>query len=148
MFGYAINENDVQMPLSISLSHDLVRNLADIRKKEVVNYLRPDSKSQVTIEYVDGKPKRVDAVVISTQHSPDVKQKDLIDFVREELIKKTIPTNLMDNKTKFFINPTGQFIIGGPNGDCGLTGRKIIVDTYGGHGACLLYTSPSPRDRG
>ncbi len=135
MFGYAINENDVQMPLSISLSHDLVRNLADIRKKEVVNYLRPDSKSQVTIEYVDGKPKRVDAVVISTQHSPDVKQKDLIDFIREELIKNTIPANLMDNKTKFFINPTGQFIIGGPNGDCGLTGRKIIVDTYGGHGA-------------
>lgn len=135
MFGYAINENDVQMPLSISLSHDLVRNLAAMRKKEVVNYLRPDSKSQVTIEYVDGKPKRVDAVVISTQHSPDVKQADLIDFVREELIKKTIPANLMDNKTKFFINPTGQFIIGGPNGDCGLTGRKIIVDTYGGHGA-------------
>jgi len=135
MCGYAINENDVQMPLSISLSHDLVKNLATLRKQEAVNYLRPDSKSQVTIEYVDGKPKRVDAVVISTQHGPDVKQSDLTDFVREELIKKTIPANLIDNKTKFFINPTGQFIIGGPMGDCGLTGRKIIVDTYGGHGA-------------
>ncbi len=135
MFGYAINENDQAMPLSVSLSHDLVRNLADIRKKEIVPFLRPDSKSQVTIEYVDGKPKRVDAVVISTQHSPDVTTAQLTDFVREELIKKTIPAHLLDDKTKFFINPTGQFIIGGPHGDCGLTGRKIIVDTYGGHGA-------------
>ncbi len=135
MFGYAIDETEEQMPLSIDLSHRLVENLAQLRKQNKVNYLRPDSKSQVTVEYADGAIKRVDAVVISTQHSPDVKQDELADFIREEVIKKTIPANLLDNNTKYFINPTGQFIIGGPQGDCGLTGRKIIVDTYGGHGA-------------
>lgn len=135
MFGYACNETTELMPLSIGLSHKLMRELANIRKAEKVNFLRPDSKSQVTVEYVDGKVKRVDAVVISTQHSPDVSQDQLKSFVIEELITKVIPKQWLDEKTKFFVNPTGRFVIGGPMGDCGLTGRKIIVDTYGGHGA-------------
>ena len=135
MFGYAINETPEFMPLSIALSHQLVKNLADLRKSSQVNFLRPDSKSQVTVEYVDGKARRVDTVVISTQHTEDVKMDDLKSFVMEELIRKTIPTEWIDGKTKVHINPTGRFVIGGPVGDCGLTGRKIIVDTYGGHGA-------------
>ncbi|MEZ4872200.1 MAG: methionine adenosyltransferase [Bdellovibrionales bacterium] len=135
MFGYAINETPEQMPLSISLSHKLVQELANLRKSGNVNFLRPDSKSQVTIEYENGKPKRIDAVVLSTQHSEDVTQKEIQDFVRSELIEKVVPKNLIDNNTKFHVNPTGRFVIGGPMGDCGLTGRKIIVDTYGGHGA-------------
>lgn len=135
MFGYAINETPEFMPLTISLSHKLVQNLAKERKAGTVNFLRPDSKSQVTFEYVDGKPTRVDSVVISTQHSPDVTQDKLKEFVIEEVIKKTIDGKWMDTSTKFIINPTGNFVIGGPQGDCGLTGRKIIVDTYGGHGA-------------
>lgn len=135
MFGYAINETPECMPLTLALSHKLLRSLTDKRKKEVVNFLRPDSKSQVTFEYVDGKPKRIDTIVISTQHSPDVKQDKIKEFVIEEVIKKEVAPEWMDAKTKFVINPTGQFIIGGPQGDCGLTGRKIIVDTYGGHGA-------------
>lgn len=135
MFGYAINETPEFMPLTISLSHKLVKALAEKRKSGVVNYLRPDSKSQVTFEYVDGKPTRVDAVVISTQHGPDASQNQIKEFVIDEVIRKVIPDQWLDAKTKFFVNPTGQFIIGGPQGDCGLTGRKIIVDTYGGHGA-------------
>ncbi len=135
MFGYAINETPEFMPLSISLSHQLVKNLADIRKSGKVDFLRPDSKSQVTVEYVDGKAKRVDTVVISTQHTEDVSMSDLKALVMDELITKTIPSEWIDSKTKFHINPTGRFVIGGPVGDCGLTGRKIIVDTYGGHGA-------------
>ncbi|MEM7646278.1 MAG: methionine adenosyltransferase, partial [Pseudomonadota bacterium] len=135
MFGYAINETPELMPITTSLSHKLVQTLAEKRKSEVVNWLRPDSKSQVTFEYVDGKPTRVDAVVISTQHGPDVKQDQIRDFVVEEVIKKVIDPQWMDAKTQFFVNPTGNFVIGGPQGDCGLTGRKIIVDTYGGHGA-------------
>ncbi|MCB0377577.1 MAG: methionine adenosyltransferase [Bdellovibrionales bacterium] len=135
MFGYAINETPELMPLTISLSHKLVQNLASKRKTGAVDFLRPDSKSQVTFEYVDGKPTRVDSVVISTQHSPDVTQNQIKEFIIEDVIKKTIDEKWMDAKTKFIINPTGKFVIGGPQGDCGLTGRKIIVDTYGGHGA-------------
>lgn len=135
MFGYAINETPEYMPLSIALSHKLVKDLAHIRKSNQVNYLRPDSKSQVTVEYDAGKVKRVEAVVLSTQHSPDVSLNELKAFVTEELIQKVIPKDLVDAKTKIFVNPTGRFVIGGPHGDCGLTGRKIIVDTYGGHGA-------------
>jgi S-adenosylmethionine synthetase len=135
MFGYAVNETAELMPLSINLSHKLMFNLAQARKKEHVNWLRPDSKSQVTVEYVDGKVKRVDAVVISTQHGEDVTNEQIREFVMEQVIRKTIPAEWLDNKTKYYINPTGRFVVGGPQGDCGLTGRKIIVDTYGGHGA-------------
>lgn len=135
MFGYAVNETEELMPLSISLSHKLVRDLASLRKGNKVNWLRPDSKSQVTIEYVDGKAKRIDAVVLSTQHAAEISQSQIHEFVMEELIKKSLPAHLLDAKTKYFINPTGRFVTGGPMGDAGLTGRKIIVDTYGGHGA-------------
>jgi S-adenosylmethionine synthetase len=135
MFGYAVNETPECMPLSINLSHRLMQNLATARKTNQVNWLRPDSKSQVTVEYVDGKVKRVDAVVISTQHDEDVTNQQIKDFVMEQVIRKTIPAEWLDNKTKYYINPTGRFVVGGPQGDCGLTGRKIIVDTYGGHGA-------------
>ena len=135
MFGYAINETPELMPLSISLSHKLVQNLAGLRKEGVIPFLRPDAKSQVSIEYVDGKPKRIDAVVLSTQHSDDVSLKQVQEAVMEECIKKTLPVDWIDDKTKYYINPTGRFVLGGPLADCGLTGRKIIVDTYGGHGA-------------
>ncbi|MEQ1666214.1 MAG: methionine adenosyltransferase [Bdellovibrionales bacterium] len=135
MFGYACNETAEFMPMSLSLSHKLVKNLSVMRKKNTVNWLRPDAKSQVTVQYVDGKIKRVEAVVLSTQHSPDVTQNEIKAFITEELIQKAIPKELIDAKTKFFVNPTGRFVVGGPHGDCGLTGRKIIVDTYGGHGA-------------
>jgi S-adenosylmethionine synthetase len=135
MFGYAINETKEFMPLSIALSHKLVHDLAVLRKANKVPYLRPDAKSQVTVEYEGDKIRRVDAVVISTQHAPDVKMNELKAFVTEELIQKVIPKEYLDNKTNIHINPTGNFVIGGPQGDCGLTGRKIIVDTYGGHGA-------------
>jgi S-adenosylmethionine synthetase len=135
MFGYANNETPEFMPLSISLSHKLVQELANVRKGGKYDIFCPDSKSQVTVEYVDGKVKRVDAVVISTQHSEDATQQMIKDVIMEEVVKKMIPAAWLDNKTKFYINPTGRFVIGGPQGDCGLTGRKIIVDTYGGHGA-------------
>lgn len=135
MFGYAVNETPQMMPLSISLSHKLMRELANLRHKEKVNWLRPDSKSQVTVEYQNGKAKRIDAVVVSTQHSEDVSQGQIKEFVMEELIKRQLPSDWLDSKTKYYINPTGRFVTGGPMGDAGLTGRKIIVDTYGGHGA-------------
>jgi S-adenosylmethionine synthetase len=135
MFGYAVNETPEYMPLTIHVAHKLVHDLAILRKQKRVNFLRPDAKSQVTVEYKDGKAARIDTVVLSTQHSPDVDQKQIKEFVMEELIPKSIPSNWIDSKTKFHINPTGRFVIGGPSGDCGLTGRKIIVDTYGGHGA-------------
>lgn len=135
MFGYAVNETPEFMPLSSSLSHRLVKDLARLRKAGAAQFLRPDSKSQVTIEYRDGKPKRVDTIVISTQHSPDVNQEDVKNFVKSELISRVIPKELVDANTKVHVNPTGRFVVGGPQGDCGLTGRKIIVDTYGGHGA-------------
>ncbi len=134
MFGYACNETPELMPMPIQLAHQLVHRLAEVRKSGLLTFLRPDSKSQVSVEYVDGKPTRVDTVVISTQHTPDVTHKQIEEQVIAEVIKKVIPAHLMDDATRFFINPTGRFVVGGPMGDCGLTGRKIIVDTYGGMG--------------
>lgn len=135
MFGYAVNETPELMPLSIAMSHKLVKDLAGLRKANKVDWLRPDAKSQVTVQYENGIAKRIDAVVISTQHADNVSNATIKEFITEELIKKSIPSNWIDAKTKFFINPTGRFVTGGPMGDAGLTGRKIIVDTYGGHGA-------------
>lgn len=135
MFGYAVNETPELMPLSIAMSHKLVKDLAALRKANKVDWLRPDAKSQVTVQYENGIAKRIDAVVISTQHADSVSNATIKEFITEELIKKSIPGNWIDSKTKFFINPTGRFVTGGPMGDAGLTGRKIIVDTYGGHGA-------------
>ncbi|AHI05083.1 S-adenosylmethionine synthetase [Bdellovibrio bacteriovorus W] len=135
MFGYAVNETPELMPLSISMSHKLVQDLAVLRKANAVDWLRPDAKSQVTVQYENGIAKRIDAVVVSTQHSDSVSNATIQEFITEELIKKSIPSQWIDSKTKFFINPTGRFVTGGPMGDAGLTGRKIIVDTYGGHGA-------------
>src|SRR3989338_3652419 len=135
MFGYATNETSELMPLTLSMSHKLVKDLATIRKSEKVNWLRPDAKSQGSVQYENGKAKRIDTVVISTQHADHVSLKEIQDFIMEELIKKSIPSQWIDKNTKFHINPTGRFVTGGPMGDAGLTGRKIIVDTYGGHGA-------------
>jgi S-adenosylmethionine synthetase len=134
MFGYACDETPELMPAPIMYAHELVLNLSKIRKSKKLDFLRPDSKSQVTVEYDGDRPVRIDAVVVSTQHSPEVKYKDLKEAVMELCIKKSLPANLLDNKTKYFVNPTGRFVIGGPYGDAGLTGRKIIVDTYGGMG--------------
>jgi S-adenosylmethionine synthetase len=134
MFGYAVAETDELMPMPIQYANKLVKRLADVRKGGEVNFIRPDSKSQVTVQYENGKVKRVDSIVISTQHSPDVSYETVRDAVNELVIKKVIPADLMDDHTKMFVNPTGRFVIGGPHGDTGLTGRKIIVDTYGGMG--------------
>ena len=134
MFGYASDETPELMPAPIMYAHALTRQLAAIRKSKKVNFLRPDGKSQVTMEYEDGRPKRIETVVVSTQHSPDVKYKQLKDAVMDLVVKKALPASLLDKKTKYFINPTGRFVIGGPFGDAGLTGRKIIVDSYGGMG--------------
>ena len=134
MFGYACDETPELMPAPIMYSHQLVKKLSEVRKAGKVDFLRPDSKSQVTVEYEDDRPKRIDAVVVSTQHSADVKYKTLKEAVMELCVKKSLPANLLDKNTKYFINPTGRFVIGGPFGDAGLTGRKIIVDTYGGMG--------------
>ena len=134
MFGYACDETPELMPAPIMYAHELVLNLAKVRKAKKLSFLRPDSKSQVTVEYENDRPARIDAVVVSTQHSPEVKYKDLKEAVMELVIKKSLPSKLLDNKTKYFVNPTGRFVIGGPYGDAGLTGRKIIVDTYGGMG--------------
>ena len=135
MFGYACNETSVLMPMPISYAHRLMKRQADVRKANVLPWLRPDAKSQVTIQYVNKVPSRVEAIVLSTQHDPDVSYEDLKEGVMEEIIKPVLPANMIDAKTKFFINPTGRFVIGGPVGDCGVTGRKIIVDTYGGKGS-------------
>lgn len=135
MFGYATNETPELMPLTLSMSHKLVKDLAAIRKANKVNWLRPDAKSQVSVQYENGKAKRIDTIVISTQHAEDVSLKQIQEFIMEELIQKSIPSQWVDKNTKFHINPTGRFVTGGPMGDAGLTGRKIIVDTYGGHGA-------------
>jgi S-adenosylmethionine synthetase len=135
MFGYAVNETPEFMPLTIDLSHKLAMNLSKARKDGSLPLLRPDGKTQVTAEYIDGKVKRIDAIVVSSQHAEEMTLKDVQEGIREEVINKTVDRSLMDDKTKIFINPTGRFVIGGPMGDCGLTGRKIIVDTYGGHGA-------------
>ena len=134
MFGFACDESEELMPLPIQMAHQLVERLTDVRKSGKFEFLRPDSKSQVTVEYRDGKPVRVDAVVISTQHSPEVTQETLKEVVSEEVIKKIVPADYLDRNTKIHVNPTGRFVVGGPMGDCGLTGRKIIVDTYGGYG--------------
>ncbi|HEX8171413.1 MAG TPA: methionine adenosyltransferase [Thermoanaerobaculia bacterium] len=134
MFGYAVRETPELMPLPITLAHKLVRRLTDVRKAGDVDFLRPDGKSQVTIEYEGKRPVRASAIVISTQHSPNVSNRDLRDSIIEKVIKPVVPGELIDDKTVFHINPTGRFVIGGPQGDTGLTGRKIIVDTYGGRG--------------
>ena len=134
MFGFACNETPELMPMPISLAHKLTKKLSDVRKQGVVDYLRPDGKSQVTVEYNDGVPTRVDTVVISTQHSADVDAAPIRKDMIEKVIKPVIDPALLDENTKYFINPTGRFVIGGPQGDAGLTGRKIIVDTYGGYG--------------
>jgi len=135
MFGFAIDESEQQMPFSLSLSHDLLRVLANKRKSGKADFIWPDSKSQITVRYEDSKVKEIDTVVLSTQHSDDVSLKEVQDFIHDELFKEVLPQNLITAKTKFHVNPTGRFVIGGPQGDCGLTGRKIIVDTYGGYGA-------------
>jgi S-adenosylmethionine synthetase len=152
MFGYATSETDVFMPAPLTYAHRLVRKQADVRRNGKCPFLRPDAKSQITFRYgSDGKPIAVDAVVLSTQHSPDIAQKDLREAVREEVIKPVIPGNWMNRDTKIFINPTGNFVIGGPVGDCGLTGRKIIVDSYGGMarhgGGAFSGKDPSKVDR-
>ena len=132
MFGYATNESESYMPIPIDLAHRLARKLSEMRKSDFLSYLRPDGKTQVTVEYEDNKPFRVDTIVISTQHHPDVTQDQIRRDLLQYVVYPTIPRELLDEDTKYFINPTGRFVIGGPQGDCGLTGRKIIVDTYGG----------------
>ncbi len=135
MFGYACDETPVLMPMPIYYAHKLTKRQAEVRKAGLLPWLRPDAKSQVTIEYVNDQPKRVEAVVLSTQHAPEIDYEDLKAAVMEEIIKPVLPANMVDKNTKYFINPTGRFVIGGPVGDCGVTGRKIIVDTYGGMGS-------------
>jgi len=151
MFGFATDETPELMPMPIMFAHKLTHRLAKVRKNGALDFLRPDGKSQVTIEYENGTPVRVDTVVVSTQHKPDVTYDDLKEAVIEEVIKKVIPKNMIDGDTRYFINPTGRFVVGGPMGDCGLTGRKIIVDTYGGQGShgggCFSGKDPSKVDR-
>lgn len=134
MFGYACNETEELMPLPISLAHELARRLADVRKNGTLEYLRPDGKTQVTVEYHDGKPIRLESIVVSTQHSPNVDLDIIKKDIMEHVIMKIVPHNMLDSGTKYYVNPTGRFVVGGPMGDAGLTGRKIIVDTYGGYG--------------
>ena len=151
MFGYACDETPEYMPLAISLAHRLTRRLAQVRKDGTLPYLRPDGKSQVTVEYDDDKALRVDAVVLSTQHAPDVTQEQIYADLMEHVVKPVMPAALLDGNTKYFVNPTGRFVIGGPQGDSGLTGRKIIVDTYGGYahhgGGAFSGKDPSKVDR-
>ena len=135
MFGYASNETEVYMPATTLYAHEILRRLSQLRREQSIPFLRPDAKSQVTAQYENGQLQRLDSVVVSTQHTPDVSHKDLVDYVINSVVREVVPKNLLDSKTKFHINPTGRFVIGGPQGDCGLTGRKVIVDTYGGHGA-------------
>lgn len=151
MFGFACNETPEKMPLAISLAHGLTKKLTELRKNGTLPYLRPDGKSQVTVEYKDGKPVRVDTVVISNQHSDSIDMQVLREDVKEKVIKAVVPANLLDENTKYYINPTGRFVIGGPQGDSGLTGRKIIVDTYGGYsrhgGGAFSGKDPTKVDR-
>ena len=151
MFGYACSETPVLMPMPIYYAHRVTRRLAETRKSGVLDFLRPDGKSQVTVEYENGMPKRVHTVVVAAQHVPQVKYDTIREGILEEVIRKAIPENMLDDQTKYFINATGRFVIGGPMGDCGLTGRKIIVDTYGGQGShgggCFSGKDPSKVDR-
>ena len=151
MFGYACDETPELMPLPISLAHALAKKLTEVRKSGLLDYLRPDGKSQVTVEYVDGKPVRVDTVVVSTQHSDAVESEQIREDIIREVIRPVVPAELLDEQTKFYINPTGRFVIGGPAGDSGLTGRKIIVDTYGGYsrhgGGAFSGKDPTKVDR-
>ncbi|MGC1687009.1 MAG: methionine adenosyltransferase [Candidatus Acidiferrales bacterium] len=151
MFGFACDETPELMPMPIQLAHQLTRRLAEVRKKNILNFLRPDGKSQVTVEYVDGRPTRVDSVVISTQHSDKISHAELSKAIRKEVIDPVLPAAMVDSHTKYHINPTGNFVIGGPMGDAGLTGRKIIVDTYGGYsrhgGGALSGKDPTKVDR-
>jgi S-adenosylmethionine synthetase len=151
MFGFACDETDELMPLPIVLAHKLVRRLSDVRKAGHLPFLRPDGKSQVTVEYINGRPARVDCVVISTQHSDSVSNREIHDGILKEVIQHVVPPSLLDSRTKFHINPTGRFVVGGPMGDAGLTGRKIIVDTYGGYsrhgGGALSGKDPTKVDR-
>ena len=152
MFGYATNETDTYMPLPIFLSHQLAKRLSDVRKDDIIDYLRPDGKVQVTVEYDENdKPKRIDTIVVSTQHAEDKSLEEIQEDIKKHVIYPTVPESLMDDKTKCYINPTGRFVIGGPQGDAGLTGRKIIVDTYGGYarhgGGCFSGKDPTKVDR-
>lgn len=151
MFGYATDETPEMMPLPIALAHRLSRRLAEVRKTEIIPYLRPDGKTQVTVEYVDGQPIRVDTIVISAQHHPEIQQEQLHDDIMREIVDVIVPGELLDEETKYYINPTGRFVVGGPAGDSGLTGRKIIVDTYGGMGrhggGALSGKDPTKVDR-
>jgi S-adenosylmethionine synthetase len=151
MFGFASNENPEYMPTPIVLAHKLTKKLAEVRKAGIVDFLRPDGKSQVTVEYINGKVKRIDSIVISTQHNENVSYEELRQFVIDHVIKAVIPADILDDQTKIFVNPTGRFVIGGPKGDSGLTGRKIIVDTYGGFarhgGGAFSGKDPTKVDR-
>ena len=151
MFGYACDETPEFMPMPISLAHKMAKKLTQVRKDGILDYLRPDGKTQVTVEYDDDKPVRVDAVVVSSQHSPDVDIQKLREDIKREVILTTVPAELIDENTKFYINPTGRFVVGGPNGDSGLTGRKLIVDTYGGYarhgGGAFSGKDPTKGDR-